>query len=164
VPVVGASAGVFGLVAALATFEPNAVILFNFILPLKAKHYLWIAAGIAIFYIIVPADRGVAHAAHLGGMIAGVAYIRWIMRGGPKLRFGDWFVRLRRQKPIVKVRFPRAPARRQEQENRGNVPPGDFISREVDPILDKIAAHGIHSLTERERKILEAARQNMEKR
>ena len=39
--------------------------------------------------------------------------------------------------------------------------PADFISREVDPILDKISAHGIHSLTAREREILEQARAQM---
>jgi hypothetical protein len=43
-------------------------------------------------------------------------------------------------------------------------PPEEFISREVDPILDKISAHGIHSLTPREREILEAARSKMGKR
>ena len=37
----------------------------------------------------------------------------------------------------------------------------EFIRREVDPILDKISAHGIQSLTERERRILERARQRM---
>jgi predicted DNA binding protein len=40
----------------------------------------------------------------------------------------------------------------------------DFISKEVDPILDKISAHGIHSLTDKERKILEQARAVMAKR
>ena len=40
----------------------------------------------------------------------------------------------------------------------------DFISKEVDPILDKISAHGIHSLNDRERKILEKARAVMAKR
>jgi hypothetical protein len=34
----------------------------------------------------------------------------------------------------------------------------------VDPILEKISAHGIHSLTDQERKILEAARDKMAKR
>tara|TARA_B100000965_G_C18954150_1_gene482642 strand:- start:355 stop:498 length:144 start_codon:yes stop_codon:yes gene_type:complete len=37
----------------------------------------------------------------------------------------------------------------------------DFMSRDVDPILDKISKHGIHSLTENERKILEKARSKM---
>jgi predicted DNA binding protein len=34
----------------------------------------------------------------------------------------------------------------------------------VDPILDKISAQGLNSLTDKERKILEAARQRMESR
>jgi len=34
----------------------------------------------------------------------------------------------------------------------------------VDPILEKISAHGIHSLTDREREILEAARNKMARR
>ena len=38
------------------------------------------------------------------------------------------------------------------------------ISAEVDPILDKISAHGIQSLTSRERDILEKARSKMAKR
>jgi hypothetical protein len=44
------------------------------------------------------------------------------------------------------------------------LPPAEFISREVDPILEKISARGIHSLTERERQILEAARSKMARR
>jgi len=44
------------------------------------------------------------------------------------------------------------------------VEPEEFISREVDPILDKISAHGIQSLTPREKQILEAARSKMDKR
>jgi hypothetical protein len=43
-------------------------------------------------------------------------------------------------------------------------PADDFLTREVDPILDKISAQGIQSLTERERRILEAARERMGKR
>ena len=37
----------------------------------------------------------------------------------------------------------------------------EFISREVDPILEKISAHGIHSLTDTERKVLESARSRL---
>ena len=38
---------------------------------------------------------------------------------------------------------------------------GGFMESEVDPILDKISAHGIQSLTARERQILEAARKHV---
>ena len=44
------------------------------------------------------------------------------------------------------------------------LPPREFISKEVDPILDKISAQGIRSLTEKERKVLEAARKRIETR
>ena len=44
------------------------------------------------------------------------------------------------------------------------LPSEEFISKEVDPILDKISAHGIQSLTDRERQILQAARAKMSKR
>jgi hypothetical protein len=47
---------------------------------------------------------------------------------------------------------------------QADLPADEFLSREVDPILDKISAHGIQSLTDRERRILEAARQRMGKR
>ena len=57
----------------------------------------------------------------------------------------------------------RSPWQRAKQEP-ADLPPEEFISREVDPILDKISAHGIQSLTARERQILEAARSKMEKR
>ena len=46
----------------------------------------------------------------------------------------------------------------------GEATQAEFISREVDPILDKISQHGIQSLTEHERKVLEAARNKMAKR
>jgi hypothetical protein len=36
-----------------------------------------------------------------------------------------------------------------------------FISSEIDPLLDKISTHGIQSLTERERKLLDAARKKL---
>jgi hypothetical protein len=45
-----------------------------------------------------------------------------------------------------------------------DLPPDEFLSKAVDPILDKISAHGIQSLTERERRILETAREKMVRR
>jgi hypothetical protein len=53
---------------------------------------------------------------------------------------------------------------RRAETSAEDLSPTEFISNEVDPILDKISAHGIQSLTERERKILEAARSKMGKR
>jgi hypothetical protein len=54
--------------------------------------------------------------------------------------------------------------RRQPPRAAEELPTDEFLSKEVDPILDKISAHGIQSLTDSERKILEKARDRMAKR
>ena len=63
---------------------------------------------------------------------------------------------------LVKVLASKWPAGGQASpDTNEDISTEEFLSRKVDPILDKISAHGIHSLTERERKILEAARKRM---
>jgi len=162
--VVGASAGVCGLLAAFCVCAPDEEILVCFVIPLKARVLLIIATGIALFFTMVPSDPFIAHTAHLGGLLFGAGFVRfgWHDRQF-SWRLPRW--RLRRSEPLVKVRFPKASGSERD-DARAPVPPvrGDFISREVDPILEKISAHGIHSLTERERKILEAARERMERK
>lgn len=164
-PVVGASAGVCGLLAAFCVSAPEEEILVFFVLPLKARILLMISIGIALFFTIVPSDRGIAHSAHLGGLLFGAAFIHfgWHAREfpwrWPSFRFS------RKSGPLVKVRFPGAssPWKEEKVPRPDAEMSADFISKEVDPILEKISAHGLHSLTERERKILEAARTRMEK-
>ena len=155
--VLGASAGVLGLLATYAIMFPEREV-YVWFLPVKAKYLLWFFAAISIWGVLVPYGR-MAHAAHLGGMLGGFAYLRW---GTIAERL---FVRRKarpRPRELMKVHLPKSgPWQKGEPED---VPPGEFISREVDPILDKISAHGIQSLTPRERKILEAARAKMERR
>ncbi len=159
--VIGASAGVLGLIAAFALMDPEATIFLNFFIPLKAKHLLWIELGISLFFTLVPAGRGIADAAHLGGILAAIGYLRWGLHR-PNVEWNPLKARQRKRELVQAaskaVRWrPRASA-------NAEVPSEEFISREVDPILDKISAHGIHSLTPREREILEAARAKMSKR
>jgi membrane associated rhomboid family serine protease len=156
--VVGASAGVFALLAAFSTLDPNREILLFFVLPIRAKYLLIFAGVVAGFYVVVPAEQGVAHGAHLGGLLAGAAYIRWIIQTPVAFRVPSMFRRTRRSKKSPqRMRYPAA-------EEDDELPPEEFISKEVDPILEKISAHGMQSLTPRERKILEAARTKMAKR
>ncbi len=165
--VVGASAGVFGIIAVFATLEPDREVMWFFILRMKAKVMLWIATGIAVFYILVPAEPGIAHAAHLGGIVAGFLYIR---RGFHHRDFSLKFHPLRnraRRRQLVRAATIKPGFWRTKGSGipkAEQVEPEEFISREVDPILDKISAHGIQSLTPREKQILEAARSKMDKR
>lgn len=161
-PVVGASAGVFGLIAAYATISPERPItlLLFLIIPvsLRAKYLLLFSGIIAIVGVLVPGDN-IAHAAHLGGMAAGIFFAR---KGFP----WQWNLpRLHRRRPVLRVHSEKPTGwTRGPTLDPDDLPPEEFLSREVDPILEKISAQGIQSLTERERRILEKARSKMARR
>ncbi len=163
-PTMGASAGVCGLLAALALLERDRTFLFMFLLPVRAWHLLLFTLAVSVFFVLVPSEPGVAHAAHLGGLLGGMGYVHWILLG--ERRLFDWAPAAReRSRRGELVRAARGEGRtRQPEPGPEDLPPAEFISREVDPILDKISAHGLHSLTERERRILEQARARMLKR
>jgi membrane associated rhomboid family serine protease len=169
--VVGASAGVLGVVSAFAMLYPERrlTLLLFFVLPvnMQAKHLLWLSLLLAALGIALPNSAlggNIAHAAHLGGILTGLACIR--LR--EEFQAGSWHWpslsagRPARGGPQAGVKAPRWA--RSRTRNSAAAPPDEFISREVDPILDKISAQGIQSLTEHERKVLEAARSKMVKR
>jgi membrane associated rhomboid family serine protease len=165
--VVGASAGAFGLVAAFAALYPERplMLLLFFIIPvnMRAKFLLLFSALLAVFGIVFPMDN-IAHAAHLGGMVTGIVFVRYASYWHwhwPRLN------RTRSQPLRPLVRTPHRAATVWGQTNAHvdeDLPPDEFLSKAVDPILDKISAHGIQSLTERERRILETAREKMVRR
>jgi membrane associated rhomboid family serine protease len=166
-PVVGASAGAFGLVAAFAALYPERplMLLLFFIIPvnMRAKFLLLFSALLALFGIVFPMDN-IAHAAHLGGMLSGIVFVRYAIHWHwhwPRLKR----TRSHPLRPLVKA--PHRAAALWGQSNARvdeDLPPEEFLSKAVDPILDKISAHGIQSLTERERRILETAREKIVRR
>jgi membrane associated rhomboid family serine protease len=166
-PVLGASAGIMGLVAAFATLFPMRDItffIFFFPVTLRAQYLFWFLLAISAFGTLVPFD-GMAHAAHLGGLLMGVAFIRWGMN--PARNWAEWNPvrrKLRREQMIRAATIsPAKLRRRQKLIETQDLPSEEFISKQVDPILDKISAHGIQSLTDRERQVLQAARAKMAK-
>ena len=173
----GASAGEMGIFAIFCRLQSSSEIRWNFILPIRADVLLWVTAGISLFFTLVPSQRGgsYAHAAHLGGILAGLAWVKlgWHL-DFVTLPWEGFFARWRRWRPLqsrqrklelVRVAASKPAPWRKPRLDRDEEPPaGDYISQEVDPILDKISAHGLHSLTERERKILETARAKMSRK
>ena len=159
----GASAGTSGMLALFAVLEAESELRWNFVIPIRAKHLLWLEAGISLFFTVVPANQGVAHAAHLGGILAGLAFARlgW-HRDYVPLPWEKWFARKPDKVSRVSGIGGSIELRRPSKDEAPLA--ADFISQEVDPILDKISAHGIHSLTDKERKTLEQARAVMAKR
>jgi len=167
IPVVGASAGVYGLLAIFCTLFPMREItafIYFFPVNVRARTLLIFLGGFALFGTVIPFSN-VAHAAHLGGLALGVAYVRW----GESVsdfwrRWHPLKSRQRKRELVRAASAQRSLWQKAQAESRTDLPAEEFISKEVDPILDKISAHGIQSLTERERKTLEAARKKMAKR
>lgn len=169
-PVLGASASVCGLMAALATLEPDMEMLVFFVLPVRVKYIAWAGAVMALFYTLVPAQAGpgqpvIAQAAHLGGFVGGFVFIRLFVQHRwhlPQWKFAS--------RHYVPRELAAKRANKKSFWNATPIPPAEdltpdeFLQKEVDPILDKISERGIQSLTAREREILEKARSKMNRR
>ncbi|MFN3915580.1 MAG: rhomboid family intramembrane serine protease [Aquabacterium sp.] len=82
-PTVGASGGLFGLLLAFGMMFPNRTIMPLFPpIPMKAKVFVAVYGGIELFFGVTGTQSGVAHFAHLGGMLGGWLMLRY-WRGQP---------------------------------------------------------------------------------
>jgi membrane associated rhomboid family serine protease len=83
-PTVGASGGVFGLLLAYGVMWPdNRIFLLFFPVPIKAKWFVLIYGGIELLMGFTRTMPGIAHFAHLGGMLFGAVLLyKWGWRPG----------------------------------------------------------------------------------
>ncbi|CAN5455201.1 rhomboid family intramembrane serine protease [soil metagenome] len=82
-PTVGASGGLFGLLLAFGMTFPNRTIMPLFPpIPMKAKVFVAVYGGLELLFGVTGAVSGVAHFAHLGGMLGGYLMIAY-WRGRP---------------------------------------------------------------------------------
>jgi membrane associated rhomboid family serine protease len=160
--VVGASAGAFGLVAAFAILYPERELALVFPpVILRAKTLLILSAILVLFGIAFPIGN-IANAAHLGGMLTGIVFVRQFIQG----RWPLWKFSSRPASPrkLVVTRAGKDGSWFfMSGKHDEDLSTDEFLQSEVDPILDKISARGIQSLTAREREILEKARAKMAK-
>jgi membrane associated rhomboid family serine protease len=74
-PMVGASGAIYGLLMAYGILFGERVLLFMLLFPMKAKHFVWILAGLEFMTTAFSGRGGLASAAHLTGMAAGFVYL-----------------------------------------------------------------------------------------
>jgi membrane associated rhomboid family serine protease len=74
--VIGASGAVYGLLLAYGVTYPNRIVYFNLLFPIKVKWLVLIMGAIAFISSISESNSGIAHVAHLGGMLVGYIYLR----------------------------------------------------------------------------------------
>ena len=83
IPTVGASGAVFGLLLAFGVLHPNNVIMLVFPpVAMKAKWFVVIYGLLELFFGLSGFQSGVAHFAHLGGMLWGLALLHWWRKKG----------------------------------------------------------------------------------
>ncbi len=146
-PVLGTSAAVTAVVIAFASILPELELRANvfFILPLRIRAKWFALALLAV--------SGAMWASHMppqigapGMLAAGIAAWAYVKQLG----FGN---------PLAIQRY--IFNRRQRAARLDRMSPEQFITAEIDPILDKISREGMHSLTRAERKILALGREKI---
>ena len=77
-PTVGASGGVFGLLLAYAIYFPHSRIMLIFPpIPMPARVFVIVYAVLELFFGVTGTEEGVAHFAHLGGLVGGFIMLRY---------------------------------------------------------------------------------------
>jgi membrane associated rhomboid family serine protease len=153
-PFVGASGAVLGVALAFAMFWPDAeLVVFPIPVPIRARTLVALLVGLdVLFYFLTPGD-GIAHLAHVGGVLFGYLYFR--MQGlsrrspQPPPRAVERVVMVQSGSAEPEHRTPVTPARPRRRVE------ADPVAAEVDRVLDKISEKGIASLTPAERRFLD---------
>ena len=150
---VGASASVFAIMVAIATYTPNYAVQLPFIGFIKLRY-------LAIFMVIldilsIPKGNAGGHIAHLGGALFGYLYVKQLQKGKDlSINFSnllDKFI-----SPLKTRRKPKKVYKKSEADYKFNEERSSR-QKEIDNILEKIADSGYESLSKEEKAILFSA-------
>jgi len=141
---VGASGGLFGILAGAAVIAPNQVVRLLFPpIPMKIKTMALVFLGLSALSVLAGASNAGGDAAHLGGALLG-----WVLvKNAGWLNFADRLSPQAIQAGVAKGRYEKKQKQAQQTE------------ADVDRILDKVRDQGLQSLTKAEKKKLNEATQ-----
>ena len=159
---VGASGAVYGILLAFGMIFPEERVYIMLLpVPVKAKWFVSFYIVVELFLAINSSGDGIAHFAHLGGMLFGFILIRYwsrkayreyghnyIGKSGQIFEKMKEFVKEHQQNTIhEEVKMPETETKPKEEKKERE-------PDEIDLILDKIRKSGYSSLSEEERKKL----------
>lgn len=152
---VGASGAVYGILLAFGMLYPEQrIFIFPLPVPIKAKWFVMIYVAIELFSALGTRGDGIAHFAHLGGMLFGWLIIKyWKLHPGSDYYGGrgeQFFDNMKRKWEMRKGKDAQKdnnPDRKHDTRKKEN-------DEEIDRILDKIKRSGYDSLTAEEKRRL----------
>ena len=140
-PLIGASAGVFGVIFAAAYLMPTATVFLFGVIPMQLRTLAYGLVGFAVLTVLMKGNNAGGEAAHLGGAIAGA----WFIRRPHQLHgFFDFLGRA-------------DPTSRSNRVRKARIAGAAPSTAEIDRILDKVRERGLASLDARERATLREA-------
>lgn len=156
---IGASGATMAIFMLYATHFPRQKVWFLGLIPVEIWLLITIYVALDLHPVLLqlsgePVQTGVAHAAHLSGLLFGWLYRqnRWQLSAGFNRLTSGW-----------RLRWRRMTSGRNLKVFQPDEPVGD-LEQEVDRILAKIHEHGSDSLTSRERSILTRASERYKNR
>ena len=146
---IGASAGIYGILMGVAVIAPNLRVALIFPpIEMSMRQMAMLILAIAVLTVLTGfGDNEGGEAGHLGGAILGLLLVR-------KPQLLKW---LDRREAMIEIIRPRAFDPKQPPKLRPRTEVDLALSTEVDRVLDKVSQHGFQSLTQAERAILVAA-------
>ncbi len=146
----GASASILAIIAAVATYAPNHPINLLFIGQIKMKHLALV--GIVIYIIGISGSNAGGNLAHIGGALFGFLFATYIRKGKD---LTSWFSKMvdgleKIFKPKSKVKVSYRNADPDIEYNRQR----NVQQEEINRVLDKISKSGYDSLTKEEKELL----------
>jgi len=139
--IVGASAGLLGLLTMYGIIFPDNKVLLFLVLPVNARVLVILYGVFTLGSAVVGSDDNTAHWSHLGGIVAAVVYYKFWMNRPEKSN-----VSKKKKETVVHYYEPRKSRQEVAQDKE-----------DVDTVLKKVSREGMSSLTDAEYKILERA-------
>lgn len=142
-PMIGASGAIYGILVAYWLMFPGRKLYIYFLVPVKVKYAI---PGMLLLGFLFSGGN-VAHMAHLGGAVFGLAYLKLDWHW---LSFGKKFKNLRYKRQEAKLE-----KRRQNAVD---------VMKRIDAILDKINEVGLENISKADRRFLEEASSELSRR
>jgi membrane associated rhomboid family serine protease len=74
--IIGASGAIYGLLLAYGLLYPNRIVYINLLIPVKVKYLVIFMGAVSFISSVSGGEPGVAHVAHLAGMLVGLVYLK----------------------------------------------------------------------------------------